>query len=373
MKTNSASVLLSATFLAATTQAAQVYFGTAGDGIYTAKFDTEVGKLTEVERAFEIDHPGFIAFHPNLPVLYAASRLQKAKSGDGTVTALQMNPDGSLALLNQRSSMGMGTCHVGADPSGKILMAVNYFSGTVISYQIRKDGSLTEYRSLHQHKGSGENPKRQEGPHAHSVFANPAGTYAYVPDLGIDKIMIYKIDIPDGTLNPSGFAEVPGGGMGPRHMKWSADGKYAYVLNELDLSLSVFKPGEKEGALQWIATKSVLPESAEREEMSCAEIRIHPNGKFVYMSIRDLTDQGRDSITVYNVYEAGFDLIATVPAHVWIPRNFNLDPSGKWLLVGGQRSNNVAIFKVDPSSGLIEYSETVALKHGPICIEFADE
>ena len=365
--------LTAAVLLTASTQASRVWFGTGGDGIYTAIFDTERGALSGMERAAEIGRPNFIALHPDLPVLYAASRPKKPGSADGTVSAFSILPDGSLTLLNQQSSKGLEPCHVETSPDGTVLMAANYISGSVVSFQILKDGSLSEPRSLHQHEGSGENPKRQEGPHAHSVFTNPQGTHAYVPDLGIDKIMIYRINAPDGTLEPSGCAEVPGGGMGPRHMKWSADGQYAYVLNELDLSLSVFKPGEKTGSLEFIATKSVLPDDADRDLLSCAEIRIHPDGKFIYLSIRDLTDQGRDAITVFTAYEADFKRIAVIPAHVRVPRNFNLDPTGRWLLAGGQRSNDLAVFKVDPQTGLIEHVETVAMKHGPICIEFAAE
>jgi 6-phosphogluconolactonase len=308
-----------------------------------------------------------------LPVLYVAAPPKKEASGNGSVVALKINPDGSLTLLNRRSADGIATCHVGTDPAGGVVMAANYVSGSVVSFQTLEDGSLSELVSLNRHAGSGENSKRQEGPHAHSVFSNPSGTHAYVVDLGIDKIMIYRIDTTSGALTSSGFAEVPGGGMGPRHMKWAADGKYAYVLNELDLSLSVFKPAGESGALEWIATQSILPEGAEREKMSSAEIRMHPNGKFIYVSVRDLARKGRDAISVFRVNGSSYERIATTPAEVSFPRNFNLDPSGKWMLVGGQRSNNLAIFKVDPSSGLLEYSETITFKHGPICIEFAHD
>jgi len=370
MKTKSIISFLSILLLTNAALAGRVYFATGSGGICVGQFDDKTGKLSGLEQVYEMENASFLGAHPALPVLYVAAPPKKEGSGIGSVVALKINPEGSLALLNQRSAEGIATCHVGTDPSGGIVMAANYVSGSVVSFRAQEDGSLSERVSLNQHEGSGENPKRQEGPHAHSVFSNPAGTYAYVPDLGIDKVMIYQIDAAEGSLIPSGSVDVPGGGIGPRHMKWAADGKYAYVLNELDLSVSVFKAGKECGALEWIATKSIFPEGADRERMSSAEIRIHPNGKYIYLSVRDLAGKGRDAISVFSAFELGFDRIATVSAQVGVPRNFNLDPSGRWLLAGGQRSKNLAIFKVDPGTGLLEFSETLDFESGPVCIEF---
>jgi 6-phosphogluconolactonase len=252
-------------------------------------------------------------------------------------------------------------------------MAAYYDSGAVASFQILADGSLSEAKSVHQHTGTGNHPTRQTGPHAHSIYPNPANTHAYASDLGIDKVMIYALDPQAGTLGDAGFAQVPGGSMGPRHMKWSADGNYAYVFNELDLSISVFKPGQDTGSLDFIRTVSTLPESADKDAMTGAEIRIHPSGRFVYASNRDLTNRGRDSISVFTRFEDGFERLETVPAEVWIPRNFNIDASGKWLIVGGQQSNNLALFKVNPETGHIKYTgTTLPFEGSPICIEFLD-
>ncbi|MEA2068922.1 MAG: lactonase family protein, partial [Verrucomicrobiota bacterium] len=337
--------------MTACAQTTRVYFGTSNSkGIYFTELDAAKGTLSEPKLAIEIGRPGFLAIHPNKQFIYSTT-VSTGDGKNGGVAAMKINADGTLTLLNTQSSRGSGPCHVGIDATGQCLMVANYRGGSVASFRILEDGSLSEAQSFHQHKGSGAHPKRQDAPHAHSIFPNPGNTHAYASDLGIDKVMVYKLDPKAGTLAPSGFAEVPGGGMGPRHLKWSADGKVVYVLNELDLGISVFKPGKTDGSLEFIKTVSTLPEGADKADMTSAEIRIHPNGKFIYASIRDLTEQGRDTISVFTRFEDGFQRLETIPAQVWSPRNFNIDPTGEWMLAGGQQSHDIAIFKVDPKTG----------------------
>jgi len=342
--------------------AERVYIGTSNSkGIYVSELNAMTGELLPPRLAIETKNAGFVAIHPSGKYLYSTAP-----------AAFCIQPDGSLLELNRSGSDGKGPCHVSLDQTGKCLMVAYYGSGSVASFRIGDDGSISESVSFHQHEGSGEHPDRQKGPHAHSIFPNPANTYAYAPDLGIDKVMIYKLQPEAGKLTQAGFAEVPGGSMGPRHMKWNADGTVAYVLNELDLSVSIFKAG-KNGNLEFLKSVSVLPDKADKSEMTCAEIRIHPNGKFIYTSNRDLTQQGRDSITVFSRFEDGFQRLETEYAEVRVPRNFNLDPSGKWMLVGGQKSRDIAIFSVDTETGLIQFTgNKVQFEGGPICFEFLD-
>ncbi len=345
-----------------------VYFGTSdAKGIYYAKLDTEKGILSEPQLAIEISHPGFIAIHPNKKQIYSTAAGPGNREG---AAAMQINGDGTLTLLNMQAAEGSGGCHVSVDQTGQCLVEAHYGSGSVTSFRILPDGSLSEAKSYFRHEGSGADPQRQDRPHAHSVFMNPANTFAYAADLGIDRIMIYKLDADNGSLSPAGETIVPGGSMGPRHMKWNADGAILYVLNELDLSVSIFRAVEN-GQLEFIKTVSVLPADADRSEMTCAEMRIHPNGRYVYTSNRDLTDRGRDSITVFTRLEDGFMRLATVKAEVWIPRNFNIDPSGRWMLIGGKKSHDIALFRIDQKTGLPVFTGTrVAFPGSPICIEF---
>ena len=338
----------------------RVYIGTSHSrGIYFADLDAATGSLSTPQLAIEANGCGFIAIHPNRKGLYST----------GT-SAFEINGNGSLTHLNTQTTEGGGACHISIDATGQCAMAAYYGSGSVASFQILKNGSLSEAKSFHEHEGSGADPKRQTKPHAHSIFMNPENTYAYAPDLGIDKIMIYKLDPAAGTLTPAGAAVIPGGSMGPRHLKWNSDGSMVYLLNELDLSITTLQPIAG-GQLELVKTLSTLPDDADPSDMTCAEIRIHPNGKFIYASTRDLTDQGRDSISVFSRSEDGFQRLETVSAEVWIPRNFNIDPTGKWMLVGGKKSSDIAIFKIDPETGAIRFTGTkVPFEGGPICFEF---
>jgi len=352
---------LTTALLATTVQASRVYFGTTkSQGIYFSDFDTETGNLTPPKLAVETMGCGFIAIHPNKHFLYST----------GT-SAFKINADGTLPLLNTQTTDGGGACHVSIDKTGQCVMAAYYGGGAVASFHTLNDGSLSGVKSMFKHTGSGEHPKRQKKPYAHSIFTNPDNTFAYACDLGIDKVMIYRLNPSEGTLTPAGEAVVPGGSMGPRHLKWSKDGNYVYVLNELDLSISVFKSAGQNGSLQFLETVSTLSDEAQRNGMTSAEIRIHPNGKFIYASNRDVISSGRDSITIFKRYEDGFQRIKTVPAEVSVPRNFNIDPSGKWLLAAGQNSKEIAVFSVDPTTGLIHFTgEKVPFKGEPICVEF---
>lgn len=347
--------------LSAFSQTSRVYFGTnKGNRIFFADLQTETGTLTAPRPASEAPNCGFIAIHPNGKFLYSTG-----------IGAFKINPDGTLTPLNQRQTEGRGACHVNIDPSGQCLMAAYYGSGQVASFSILPDGTLSEVKSIFQHTGAGMHPQRQKGPHAHSVFPHPEKPFAYALDLGIDQIIIYRIHPETGTLSKTGSVDVPGGRMGPRHMKWSADGQTAYVLNELDLSLSIFKAAEKNGQLDWIRTLSVLPEGTGRTQMTCAEIRIHPSGQFIYASTRDTAGKGRDALTVFSRLEDGLQRIETIAAEVKVPRNFNIDPSGKWLLVAGQSSHDIAVFEINPNNGHLAFTGTrVPLDSDPICIEF---
>jgi 6-phosphogluconolactonase len=353
----------------------RVYFGMSqSKGIYFADLDIESGTLSKPKLAATISNPGFISIHPNGHFLFSTTDGFE-KPNTGGVAAFNIQAEGTLSLINKQPSEGSGACHLSIDATGRSLLVANYSSGSVAALRILDDGALAPSTSIHQHAGSGTNPKRQQAPHPHSVCVNPANTFAYIPDLGIDKLMIYKLDPATAQLTEAGFAKVPGDGQGPRHMKFSSDGRHAYVINEMALSVATFAQGTKPGELVYQSSTLTVPDLAETVGMSCAEIRIHPNGRFVYASTRDGTNEGRDSISVFQITaEHGLSLIEVVPAEVAVPRNFNLDPSGKWMLVGGQKSNDIALFAVNQESGQIQFTGTrVPFEGGPICIEFLQQ
>ncbi len=349
----------------------QVYIGTAKEGIYLSQLDLDTGKLTEAKQVAKISGTGFLVVHPDKKNLYT---IQTGENTMGSVVAYSINPDGSLTEINRQGVKGNRLCHVSLDATSGVLMGANYREGNVVSFPLKKDGSIGKLASFHQHTGSSIHPKRQTNPHAHSIYSGPNNRYCYAPDLGIDKIMTYALVPATGKLTPVGFTKAPEG-AGPRHMKFGKNlhdqSVQAYVLNELQLSISVFDQNPVSGKLMPKQVVSTLAEGAGKTKMSCSEIRVSPNGQFIYCANRDLSEQNRDSISVFSVGKGGkITRIQTIGAEVWIPRNINLDPTGKWLIVAGQKSNNVPVFKIDQATGKLSYTGNKVSAPKAMCIEF---
>ena len=349
----------------------RVYFGTytsrgenSSKGIYRSTLDLETGKLSKPVLAAEAGNPSFIELHPNGKFLYAVSESGRA----GSVSAYALDRDtGDLAFLNQQPSGGAGPCHVSIDHAGKNLLVANYGGGSVSVVPIKPDGRLGEPTGFVQHTGSSVNPRRQKGPHAHSINVSPDNRFAFVADLGIDKVMIYKLDIEKGTIvtNSPPFAKVRPG-AGPRHFTFHPNGKYAYVINELDCTVTAFAYNSVSGALTAIKTITTLPRGFDGSN-SCAEIRAHPSGKFLYGSNR-----GHDSIVVYRVDpdRGTLTYVEHETADIKTPRNFNIDPTGRFCLVANQGKGTVVVFRIDQQTGALEptgYNISVAK---PVCVRF---
>ena len=344
-----------------------VYIASAETGIYLSHLDGQTGSLSKPELVSNIGGAGFLAKHPTHPYLYATGHIEK---GVGCVAAYKIHSDGKLVEIGKQAAKGKKLCHVSLDATSKVLMVANYSEGNVVSFPLNQDGTIGKVASFHKHVGSSVHPTRQNQPHAHSIYSGPSNKFAYAPDLGIDKIMIYAIEPDTAKLTHIGFSQSPAG-SGPRHMKFGKNGKQAYVLNELTLSISVFDQNPVSGKLTPKQLVSTLPEGADKTAMSCSEIRVSKDGKFIYCANRNLTETGRDSISVFSVGGGGkIARIQTIGAEVWIPRNINLDPSGKWLLVAGQKSNNVPVFKVDKTTGMLSYTGNKIEIPKAMCIEF---
>ena len=354
-----------------------VYFGTSttakngSKGIYVSRFNTATGELTQPQLAAEAGNPGFLAIHPTKKYMYACGDVVKAdgKKGGG-LSSFGINKDtGKLTLINQSATSGVGPCHVSVDKTGRVATISNYGSGSIGSYAIKEDGSLSPEASFFQHEGSGADPKRQAGPHAHSVNFSPDNRYAYACDLGLDKVLIYKVDTASGKLTPNDppFAKTPAGG-GPRHLAFHPSGKYVYVNNEMGMSETVFAYDAATGGLTEIETVSTLPE-ADRgmKGLSTAETVVHPNGRVVYVSNRT-----HDTIAVFACDPATgkLTLLQNVPVEGKIPRNICLDPTGKWLVAAHQDSATAALFKVDQDSGKLTFTGTKVDVPGSICVRF---
>ena len=352
-----------------------VWIGTnsnpASKGIYHTTINTENGKLSESRLVAEMDGPGFLALHPKGKVLYAVGAL----GGKDVVAAYAIGTAGGKASLKLMNSLAIGdggAAHVAVDPTGKMLLTAQYGGGSVAAFSLNPDGSLLARTALIKQEGGAKVVAgRQDSSHAHWAGFSPDNRFAFVPDLGLDKVIIYRVDVASASLSPHGFGAVPPG-AGPRHMKFHPGGKWIYVLNELDLSVSIF---DYDAAAGTMTIKKTVPtvskaDLGKEQFTSASEIHVHPSGKFVYAANR-----GHDTITGFavNAVTGELTVIGRTNVRGATPRNFNIDPSGKWLLAAGQDSHSLASFAVNPATGELTYNRSVIHTPSPICVLYGIE
>ena len=351
----------------ATAKPLDVFFGTGGrgaEGIYHTTFNTDNGKFSSVKLAAKISSPGFLTFHPNGKILYSVGRWE---GGTGAV-GYQVS-GGELKEFTRMACPDGGGCHIAVHPSGKFLLTAQYGGGSVALFPLDSSGKLGE-PTVTEHKGGSKVvERRQQSPHPHWTGFSPDGKYALVPDLGLDQIVIYRVDPSKPAITPHGVGQSVAGG-GPRHMRFSTDGKFIYLLNELTLSVTTFAWDAVKGTAETLTSEPALSEQDKEGETfnSSAEILVHPNGRFVYSSNR-----GHDSVTVYraNTQSGKLKVVQVQPVRGAFPRNVNLTPNATWLLAAGADSNTVAAHRVDPKTGKLRYQRaSVANVPSPICILF---
>jgi len=373
-------ILLSACVSAALVESAagreyQVYFGTytgaKSKGIYVARFDASTGKLAPAQLAAEIPSPSFLAVHPGNRFLYAVNEVSKFDGKPaGSVSAFSIDATtGKLALLNTQTSGGPGPCHLIVDKAGRHVLVANYGGGSVEVLPIAKSGALEVPSSFVQHVGSSVNKSRQGTPRAHGIYLDGRNRFAYVPDLGLDQVLIYRFDSKKGTLtanDPSAGALTAG--SGPRHFALHPGGKFAYVINETVCTVSAFSCDSKTGALTPTETLSTLPPGESfKGGYSTAELFVHPSGKFLYGSNR-----GHDSIAVYSIDQKSGKLayVENVSTKGKVPRSFGIDPTGRWLLAANQNSDTVFVFQIDPATGRLTATGQSIEVGAPVSVSF---
>jgi 6-phosphogluconolactonase len=345
-----------------------VFFGTGGrgaEGIYHATFNPDNGKFSPSRLAARIGSPGFLTLHPNGKILYSVGRWD---GGTGAV-GYQVS-GGELKEFTRMACPDGGGCHIAVHPSGKFLLTAQYGGGSVALFPLDSSGKLGEPTVTEHEGGSKVVERRQQSPHPHWTGFSPDGNYALVPDLGLDQVVIYKVDPSKPAIHTHGVGQsMPGGG--PRHMRFSTDGKFIYLLNELTLSVTTFAWDAAKGTAKALTTEPALSEQDKEGETfnSSAEILVHPNGRFVYSSNR-----GHDSVSVYraNPKSGKLKVVQVQPVRGAFPRNVNLTPDATWLLAAGADSNTVAAHRVDPKTGKLLYQRgSVVNVPSPICILFA--
>ena len=354
----------------ASTDEIDVWIGTGNAGIYHLKLDTDQGAMTQPTLASDIKGAGFLAMHPNGRIIYSTDR-----ANNGGVTALAIgdpaDDQSRLSQINSLSTGDGGAACVGIEKTGNVVMSAQYGGGSVSTYLVNPDGSLNRRVETVEHgAGSGILEKRQATSHPHWVGTSPDNRFLMVPDLGMDRVVVYELNAETAELKPLAKIAVPPG-SGPRHMKFHTSGKYAYVLNELTLTISVFEYNAADATFKEIQLIETLPnDKKDRHLNSAAEIRVHPSGRFVYSSNR-----GHDSISVFSVDLTTGKLTFVEREAIrgaW-PRNFNIDPSGKWLIAAGRYSNTLALFEIDQESGELIFTRKVVNVPAPICVMFGSE
>jgi 6-phosphogluconolactonase len=352
-----------------------VYFGTytsgASKGIYVSRFNPATGALSNPELAAETPSPSFLAVRPQGDFLYAVNEVSTFNGERvGSVSAFAIKKDtGMLTPLNQRSSAGPGPAHLSLDQDGRTVLVANYGGGSVAVLPVAADGRLEGPTSFIRHSGSSVNPDRQREPHAHQIIVDPSNQFAYVADLGIDKVMIYRFDAAAHSLSAATppFASLKPG-AGPRHAAISASGRFVYVINELDCTVTVFTRKATDGFLTEIQSLSTLPRgTAMQKGYSTAEIELHPTGAFLYGSNR-----GHDSISVFAVDRASGRLtyVSNTPTGGKTPRGFGIEPGGGYLLAGNQNSDSVVVFKIDRATGKLSATGTSITVGAPVDVKF---
>jgi 6-phosphogluconolactonase len=340
------------------------------EGIYVYRMDLATGALTLQSKAGGPPNPSYLTIDPSQRYLIAVSETSQFNGQDGGgVSSYGIDPtSGALSLINSQPTHGQAPCHVIVDPSGKWVIVANYSSGNATVLPLGDDGKLGAPTDVVQHHGSSVNKSRQEGPHAHSsTFAPGSGTLLLVADLGLDRIMLYDLDLAKGKLAPHAtpwIAIHPGGG--PRHMAFSADARFLYVANEVDSSVTTFEYHAAKGAFTEMQTLPLLPADFSGQS-TAADIHLTPSGKFLYASNR-----GLDSLAMFSIDPTSGKLtsIGQTPTQGKTPRNFAIDPSGAYLLAANQDGNSVVTFRIDPATGKLSASGPVANLPAPVCVKF---
>lgn len=351
----------------------RVYFGTYGEGpnqgIFVAELDLATGVVSPPRLAAEAVNPSFLAIDPSHQFLYAVTEVSThgGKKSGGVVAFAVDASTGGLTRLNEQPSQGAGPCHLVVDKAGKHVLVANYEGGTAAVLPIDKTGRLQPASSVVAHHGRGPNPQRQEAAHAHSINLDPANRFAFVADLGLDKVFVYRFDKEAGSLTPNDpptVAVAPG--AGPRHFAFHPSGRFAYVVNELASTVTAFWYDAENGTLSTIQTISTLP-STYKEANTAAEIVVHPSGKFAYASNR-----GHDSIAIFTVDAATGRLVAAghESTRGKTPRNFAVDPTGTYLLAANQDSDTIVVFRLDPATGRLKATGQTLKVHKPVCVRF---
>lgn len=344
-----------------------VFFGThssgPGVGFSVAHFDTDTGALTKPRFLTEAVEPAYFVIHPDGRHLYTCN-----SGSPGGVSSYEIErTTGRLTLLNKVPSGGGDASYVCLDRTGRYVFVANYEGGNLAVFALQPDGRIGGRTAFIQHTGRSLNPQRQTHAYAHSIIVDPSNRFVLVADLGLDKLFVYRFDAKDGSLQPNDppFAAVQPG-FGPRHVKFHPNGRWVYLINEMGCTVIGFNWDSAKGSLAEFQTISTLPADF-KGASTCAEVEVHPNGRFLYGSNR-----GHDSIAVFAIDPTTGRLtpIEYAPSGGRTPRNFAFDPTGKWIICTNHGSENAVVFRVDEATGRLAPAGQPVPVPSPFCERF---
>jgi len=335
------------------------------ESVHLFQLNLQDGSLKKLNAVDGLTNPSFLKIHPNGKYLYTVNEVSTfdgKKSGGVTAFALDVN-GGKLNKINQQPSGDTGPCHLTVDATGKYVLVAHYGGGSTSVLPIKIDGSVGAVVSQIKHKGSSVH-SRQKAPHAHAVHVGPNNKFAFAPDLGIDKVLVFSFDEKTGAIAETKFdgAKLEPG-SGPRHFGFHPDGKFAYVINEIKQTVTAFRYNAKRGRLRTLQTLSTVPHPVDGN--STAEVLVHPTGQFLYGSNR-----GHNSIAMFRINEKNGKLTALghESTRGSTPRNFGIDPTGHFLLAANQQSDNVAVFRINQDTGKLKFTGNEIKLSKPVCV-----
>lgn len=346
---------------------AGTFFGTGSEGIYVFELSRETGKLTLVQVMPTLESPTFLEIHPTGKFLYSVNRGPvEEMQNSGSVSAYSIGHTGRLTLLNQRPSYGSGPCHISIDHTGKWAFISNYHEGNFVVMSLFDDGLVGSSAGARKHLGGSVNAERQEKPHVHSAVVSPDNNFILVSDLGTDKIHSYKLNHANGNIEDAStpFLQVTPG-CGPRHLAFHPNGRAVYSAEELTSTVAVMDYDKATGTLTMRADSIVsLPEGFQGDNLA-ADIHVHPNGKFLYMSNR-----GHNSLAIFSIDAAGMiKLVGHQNTKGKTPRNFLIDPKGEFLWVAHQDSDNIVTFRINAGTGKLQFVANTPGVPAPVCLK----
>jgi 6-phosphogluconolactonase len=344
------------------------YTSTKSEGIYVYKFDTATAENSFVSVA-KTSNPSFLTVSANKKFVYAVGENVDStiRPIGGTIAAFSFNKmNGTLTQINKQPSGGKNPCYITIDKTGKWIFVGNYSSGTIGLFATKKDGSIDSVIQVITHKGSSINTQRQSDPHVHATVLSADNKYLFAPDLGMDKVMIYAVDKKKGSLHFSSFAASEPG-SGPRHFTFHPNNKYAYLMEELTGTVVFYKVNK--GNLKMQQRINAMPRDY-TGTMGSADIHVSPDGKFLYCSNRG--ESNTISIFSINTMNGKLTIVGHQSTLGKTPRNFNVDPSGNFLLVANQNTDEIVIFKIDKKTGLLTDTGKRIHVPKPVCLQWVN-